>query len=303
MKMKHQITAAALALSLAATGCGKKDGGGNANVDTSNATDGYVLVSRDKDYTPLYAEPSTSSDKVAAMDNKKPITIYSQSDGWCYISYNGQRGYVQDKYVTESLSEQSESSGEDQAAQTTEAPKQTTTAKKTTATTSETEESETTTVTSTEESTTTTEKTTKTTKATTEKAETTTTEAETEALPAEPAAPQEPDQPVSHYRVFVCEDDILKAAGIEYTEFCDFCTATNLSCSSGKLSPSLEPIAGNSVTFYALRGITATNVPEGEFKITGTLTLHRWEWANEEHTLRNVYDEKTVDFTFIMTIG
>lgn len=296
MKAKQQFTAAAIALSLIATGCGADKKVDN-DVTDSTVSDGYVLVSSDKDYTPLYAEPSAYSERIAQMEDKKPVTVYSLDNGWYYVSYNGQRGYVKEDCISFTLTgviPSSDSEDEQDDSKETEAPA--TTTKKTTA-----PKKTTTTVTkATTESTTdeTTAEDTTETEAKTEETETETTVTD----PPETEAPADPGRPLSHYNVFVCESDIIHAAGIVYTDYMDFCTLTDLRCNNGDPSPVIEEIAGNGLSFNAMRGIRITDVLEGSMSVSGKLTLHRWEWANAEHTIRNVYDEKTVSFTFTMDV-
>ena len=49
----------------------------------------------------LRAQPSTSSSSsiLLTMDRGSTVTIYSTANNWCYVDYNGTKGYCYASYV------------------------------------------------------------------------------------------------------------------------------------------------------------------------------------------------------------
>jgi len=49
----------------------------------------------------LRAQPSTSAGSkiILTMDRGSTLTVYSTSNGWCYVNYNGTVGYCYAAYV------------------------------------------------------------------------------------------------------------------------------------------------------------------------------------------------------------
>lgn len=290
MQMKR-LFAAAMAAALLMTGCGTDQE--NSEKSATEVTDAYVLVPRDKDYTPLYAEPSKFSEKIAQMQDKKSITIYSQQGGYYYASYDGHKGYVRSECVAFSLTNViPQDEKEDKTAKTQPA---VTTAAVTTAAT--------TTVAVTEAEQTDAPEAPEVTEALIEESSEEVTEAPVTDAPAEPEVHADPEEPKARYTVFICEDDILKAAGFTYSDHVDFCTVQEIITDNGNAALVYENLSGNGMTFRAMRGIRVTNVVEGTLTVRGKITLHRWDWADEAQTQRIVNDEKSSTYTFTMNVG
>ncbi|MPN63636.1 hypothetical protein SDC9_211401 [bioreactor metagenome] len=49
----------------------------------------------------LRAQPSTSAGSrvLLTMDRGSTVTVYSTTNGWCYVDYNGTKGYCYAPYV------------------------------------------------------------------------------------------------------------------------------------------------------------------------------------------------------------
>ncbi len=73
------------------------------NIETSKEPLFTGIVNTEKDPLNVRKSPSTEAEIIGRLDKGSTVTVYSETDGWCEIEYNGGIGYVSKEYISCSI--------------------------------------------------------------------------------------------------------------------------------------------------------------------------------------------------------
>ena len=73
------------------------------NIETPKEPLFTGIVNTEKDPLNVRKSPSTEAEIIGRLDKGSTVTVYSETDGWCEIEYNGGIGYVSKDYIKVNL--------------------------------------------------------------------------------------------------------------------------------------------------------------------------------------------------------